>query len=399
MQYRKIPKTGDRLSVLGHGCMRFVTKDGAVDEELAIAQIHQSIDNGVNYFDTAWPYHGGESEVILGKALQGGHREKVKIATKLPTWLIKSREDMDDFLDKQLENLQTDRIDYYLLHALNGQSWDTLYDLGVLDFVEKALADGKILNIGFSFHGVLKDFKRIIDAYPWIFCQIQYNYLDQEYQAGKEGLEYAASKDIGIIVMEPLRGGNLGLPEAPPAIADMWKSADNKRTPVDWALRWVWNHPQVAVVLSAMNVDEHIKENIAIAEDSTPGCLTKSECELVEKVALKYNELMKVNCTGCGYCLPCPENVSIPVIFEVFNKMHMFGDIGQVKLSYVIRMSGVLTGDPSGYASQCIQCGECLEKCPQNIDIPQFLLETAEDFEDAEMEDRVAMVNKAFASK
>ena len=216
MLYRTMPKTGDKLSILGFGCMRLpLTKEGAIDEPRSILQIRSSIEKGINYLDTAWPYHGGESENILGQALQDGYRDRVRIATKLPSWMITSREDMDRYLSAQLEKLGTDHIDYYLLHALDGASWDNLVQHGVLEFLNTAKHDGRIVNAGFSFHGLLPDFKRIVDGYPWEFCQIQYNFLDREFQAGTEGLEYAAARNLGVVIMEPLRGGNARMPELP----------------------------------------------------------------------------------------------------------------------------------------------------------------------------------------
>ena len=397
MRYRTMPKNGDDLSVLGFGCMRLpLFEGGDIHVDKAIEQIRYAIDSGVNYLDTAWPYHGGASESILGRALQDGYREKVKIATKLPTWLINSREDMDSYLDKQLVRLQTDRIDYYLLHALNGLTWDKLDQLGVAEFLDTAIKDGRIINAGFSFHGTLDDFKRIVDGYPWVFCQIQYNYLDQQYQAGTEGLNYAAERNLGIIVMEPLRGGNLGLPEPPPAIGTIWDQAETRRTPVEWALRWIWNRPEVGVVLSGMNEDAHIDENLRIADQALPGSLTQQECELVEQAAATYKELMKVDCTGCGYCLPCPEGVMIPAIFEVYNKMHLFGNKEEAKFIYAIRMCGVISGNKQGFASECVECGDCLEKCPQSIPIPDILADVVEELEGPGMEDRIAFANKMF---
>ena len=395
MLYRKIPKTGDELSILGFGCMRLpMTKDWRIDEPRAIRQIRIAIDQGVNYLDTAWPYHGGESENVLGRALADGHRERVRVATKLPGWLVKTREDMDRYLNTQLEKLGTDRIDYYLLHALDGNSWDNLERLGVTGFLDDALADGRIKNAGFSFHGKIDDFKRIVDAYPWVFCQIQYNYLDQQYQAGTEGLEYAAARNLGVIVMEPLRGGNIGLSTAPPAIEEIWKRAETRRTPAQWGLRWVWNHPEVTVVLSGMNEEAHIGENITTAASAKPASLTKAELDIVAAAANKYRELMKVGCTGCGYCLPCPEGVMIPSAFELYNKMHLFGNEDEAKVMYALRLSGKLSGSDPGYVSQCLTCGECLEKCPQGIQIPEVLADVAEEMEDDKMESRLAMAVK-----
>ena len=394
MLYRKMPKSGDELSVLGFGCMRLpVTKEGQIDEPRAIRQIRSAIDQGVNYLDTAWPYHAGESETLLGRALADGYREKVKVATKLPSWMIHRREDMDTYLDAQLEKLKTDHIDYYLLHALAGGPWDQLASLGVTDFLHRAKADGRIVNAGFSFHGTLDDFKRIVDAYPWECCQIQYNYLDEENQAGTEGLTYAASKDLGVVIMEPLRGGNLGSPTPPPEVDAIWKSAVVKRTPVAWALRWIWNHPEVTVVLSGMNEEAHIRENLSVAADALPNSLTEDEVERVHEAGRQYKMLMKVGCTGCGYCMPCPSEVHIPGCFEVYNKMHMFGNVEEGKFMYAIRMSGILGRSP-GYASQCVQCGECLEKCPQQIEIPDFLTQVAQEMEDANLQERVSMGKK-----
>jgi len=394
MLFRKIPKNGDELSILGFGCMRLpLTKERQIDEPRSIRQIRDAIDQGINYLDTAWPYHAGESENLLGRALEDGYRNKVKIATKLPTWMINSREDMDTYLNAQLEKLKTDHIDYYLLHGLGGGPWDRLLSLDVLDFVNRATADGRIVNPGFSFHGVLDDFKRIVDAYPWTFCQIQYNFLDEENQAGTEGLEYAASKGLGIIIMEPLRGGNLGLPEPPPDVDAIWQKADKKRTPVEWALRWIWNHPDVTMVLSGMNEEAHIQENLAIAAEAFPNSLTEDELKLVNEAANKYRTLMKVECTGCGYCMPCPSDVAIPRCFEVYNKMHMFGNEIEAKFSYALSMGGAFSGIPS-FASQCVRCEDCIEKCPQHIEIPDILEMVAEEFEDADLEKRIAIGKK-----
>jgi predicted aldo/keto reductase-like oxidoreductase len=396
MLYRKMPKNGDVLSILGFGCMRLPVKNERIDEDRAIRQIRHAIDKGVNYVDTAWPYHGGTSEPLLGKALKGGYRDRVKVATKLPSWAIKDREDMDRYLAAQLRRLDIDRIDYYLLHALNGALWDTLEGLGVIDFLRQAKEDGRIVNAGFSFHGLAEDFSRIVDAYPWEFCQIQYNFLDQENQAGTKGLKYAAAKNLGVIVMEPLRGGNLGLVTPPPDVEEIWNKAKTRRTPAEWALRWVWNQPEVTVVLSGMNEEAHIEENIAIADSARPGTLSGEDLEIVERVRRKYQELMKVGCTGCGYCMPCPSDVLIPGCFEAYNKMHMFGDTETVKFSYALRMSGMLVDGKPRYASQCVECGECLDKCPQGIRIPEFLVKVAAEMEGPEMERRLALARKMF---
>ena len=396
MLYRKMPKNGDMLSILGFGCMRLPVKNGKIDEDRAIRQIRYAIDKGVNYVDTAWPYHGGASESLLGKALKGGYRDRVKVATKLPSWLIKRREDMDRYLAAQLGKLDIDRIDYYLLHALDGAVWDALEGFGVIDFLQQAKEDGRIINAGFSFHGLAEDFTRIVDAYPWEFCQIQYNFLDQKNQAGTAGLKYAAAKNLGVIVMEPLRGGNLGLATPPPAVAAIWTQAKPRRTPAEWALRWVWNHHEVTVVLSGMNEEAHIEENLSIADTARADTLTGEELKIVERVSRKYHELMKVDCTGCGYCMPCPSDVLIPGCFETYNKMHMFGETEMVKFGYAIRMSGIVADGKPRYASQCVECGECLDKCPQHIPIPEFLAKIAAEMEGPEMEKRLATARMLF---
>ncbi|SDP51545.1 aldo/keto reductase [Desulforhopalus singaporensis] len=395
MLYRKVPQNDDRLSILGFGCMRLpVRDDNSIDEERAIAQIRSGIDSGINYLDTAWPYHDGNGEVVLGKALKNGYRQKVKIATKLPSWLIKNREDMDFYLARQLEKLQSDHIDYYLLHALNKKSWNSLLSLGVTDFLQQAIADGRIINPGFSFHGLAEDFTMIVDAFPWIFCQIQYNFLDRENQAGLAGLQYAAAKDLAVIIMEPLRGGNLGLAQAPPAIQKLWDSGGGGRTPAEWALRWVWNHPEVTSVLSGMNLEDHITENLRVAETGFANSLRLEELALVDRVAEMYQELMKVGCTGCGYCMPCPEGVKIPSVFEVYNKMHMFGEEQKAKITYALRLSGTITAETPGFASQCVKCGQCEKKCPQRIEIMSTLAEVAEVMEDSGLERRIAVAAK-----
>ena len=396
MLYRKMPKNNDMLSILGFGCMRLPMKGEQIDEERAIRQIRRAIDSGVNYVDTAWPYHGGQSEPLLGKALKDKYRDLVKVATKLPSWMINCREDMDRFLAAQLKKLDIDRIDYYLIHALDGTLWDMLQGHGVIDFINRAKADGRIVNAGFSFHGLGPDFKRIVDAYPWEFCQIQYNFIDEKNQAGTEGLKYAAAQNLGVIVMEPLRGGNLGRATAPPAVEKIWNEAKTRRTPAEWALRWVWNHPEVTVVLSGMNEEQHIAENLAMADSGLPGSLTDSELALVEQVGRKYQELMKVPCTGCGYCMPCPSNVSIPVIFETYNTMHMFGEPETHKFLYAARMSGILFDGKPAFASQCTECGQCLEKCPQHIPVPECLAKVAQEMEGPEMQQRLAIAVQMF---
>ncbi|MBP1927800.1 putative aldo/keto reductase-like oxidoreductase [Methanolinea mesophila] len=370
MQYRRVPKNGDQLSALGFGAMRLPTKRMKIDEERAARQIRGAIDQGVNYIDTAVPYHSGESERFLGRVLRDGYREKVKLATKLPPWTVQTREDMDRILDIQLKKLQTDHIDYYLLHGLDAQSWNKLAGLGVLEFLDSAKASGKIVNAGFSFHGDRKTFMEIIDAYPWVFCQIQYNFLDEQNQAGTEGLRYAASKEIAVMVMEPLRGGMLA-GKIPREAAEVYANAEPKRSAAEWALRWVWNHPEVTVVLSGMNDEAHIAENLRTAGDAFPGSMTAGELGTVAKVASIYSHLTKVGCTGCAYCMPCPFGVNIPQCFSLYNGYYMGGSRIMTRGMYGATLMGGM-GAPAD-ASLCRNCGKCVKACPQKIAIPDEL--------------------------
>ena len=397
MLYRKMPENGDELSVLGFGCMRLpVKEDGTIDEERAKSQVRHAIDHGVNYIDTAWPYHMGESEPFVGRALADEYRERVKLATKLPSWLIENRKDMDRYLNEQLVRLRTDHIDYYLIHGLAGEVWDKLEAFDVTDFLDKAKADGRIINAGFSFHGAIDDFRRIVDAYPWTFCQIQYNFLDENNQAGTEGLEYAASKGLGVIVMEPLLGGNLSSP-VPAEVEGIWNKAEVKRTPAEWAFRWVWNHPEVTVALSGMNEEAHIDENLRVADEAYPESLTEAEINLVNEAKQKYSELTKIGCTGCHYCMPCPSGVDIPECFSVYNNLHMFGNVDTAKFTYALRMSGVFTNsEPGGFASQCVECGQCVERCPQSLKISELLKDVVEELEGPDLEKRIAMAKQLF---
>jgi predicted aldo/keto reductase-like oxidoreductase len=374
---------GEPLSILGFGCMRLPQKkgspgDGMIDEARATRQLMLAIDQGVNYIDTAMPYHMGTSEPFLGKALSDGYREKVKLATKLPHWSVEKPDDMTPLLKAQLNRLKTGHIDYYLLHALNGDSWDKLEAFGVCDFLSNAKKMGQIVNAGFSFHGSRSDFERIVDGFDWDFCQIQYNFLDEQNQAGTKGLKYAASRGLGVIVMEPLRGGLLAR-KAPPEISKIWDDAEEKRSEAEWALRWVWNHPEVTVVLSGMNEESHIGENIRIAGDAAPQSLPPAEIDLVRRAARQYHEMMKAGCTGCHYCMPCPSGVDIPTSFEIYNHLHMFKDAKWAKLNYLARVGGLL-GSPRK-ASLCEDCGECEDACPQKLPIRDLLKDVASEME------------------
>jgi predicted aldo/keto reductase-like oxidoreductase len=352
--------------------MRLPQKRQTPDQERAIKQIRTAIDNGVNYIDTAAPYHRGESEKIIGKALQDGYREKVKIATKLTSFLLSKPEDMQKMLNSQLQKLQTDHIDYYLLHSLEEESWRKLQKFGALKFLAKAHAEGKIVNTGFSFHGGRELFKEIVDANDWIMCQIQFNFLDEQLQAGPEGLKYAASQQLAIMVMEPLRGGLLA-GKVPKEVKQIYNKAEVQRSPAEWALRWVWNHPEVTVVLSGMNDEAQIQENIATCETAYPKALSPNDLAIINEAAACYRRLMKVPCTGCAYCMPCPNGVNIPSNFNLYNQYHMFGNKFYTRGMYgVINMTGLGSNGRSD-ASLCKNCGVCVKKCPQHIAISQEL--------------------------
>ena len=374
MLYRRMNNVGSDLSILGFGCMRLpVTKGGDIDEKQATKMLRYAIDHGVNYVDTAYPYHKGESEPFLGRALQDGYREKVFLATKLPSWLIKSRADMDHYLDEQLKRLQTDHIDFYLVHGLMKPFWENLWSLGITDFLDDAIADGRIKYAGFSFHDELALFKEIVDAYHWTFCLIQYNFTDEQNQAGTEGLRYAADRGLGIVVMEPLRGGMLT--KEIPAINKIWEKAPVRRSLSEWALRWVWNHPEVSVVLSGMSSFEQVEKNVAYAENGFPNSFSKEEQNLFGEAETEYKRRIKVPCTGCRYCMPCPSNVSIPECFEMYNQGCMFDapDVAGVNYGF---LGGMFSGSP-GFASQCQECQECEKKCPQGIPIREELKKVA----------------------
>lgn len=370
MQSRTIEKTSEEISALGFGAMRLPTKTGRIDKESAKEQIYYAIDNGVNFIDTALPYHSGSSESFLGEILQGEYRNKVKICTKMPSWSVKNYEDMEKYLKMQLEKLQTDYIDYYLIHGLAKASFTKLKNMGVLEFLEDAKENGKIKNIGFSFHDNIESFKVIVDAYDWDACLIQYNFLDETNQAGTEGVKYAASKGIGVLIMEPLKGGILA-GKVPEKVLQIWNKASKKRTPADWALRWVLNHPEVKCVISGMNSVEQIKENIHVSNETLPDSLTFDELKLYDEVKEVYRDLMAVDCTGCGYCMPCPKGVDIPRCFEIYNQKHMFKQ-RDVSFFYIGHLAGVLNGSKS-YAGLCTGCGKCVKACPQKLDIPDYL--------------------------
>lgn len=385
MQYRTMPNSNEKLSVLGYGMMRLPTHVGRIasnriNKRKALQQIRGAIDRGVNYLDTAYTYHLGASESFLGEyVLKDGYREKVKIATKLPCMTIRKKEDIRKIFNEQLEKLQVDYIDYYLLHALDGNIWDIMFKLDIIEFMDEVKATGKVKHMGFSFHGQKHDFLRICDGYDFDFAQVQFNILDEKFQAGIEGIEYAHSKGMGIIVMEPLRGGSL-VGKIPKEVQAVYNSSKTKRSPADWALRWVWNHPAVTVVLSGMNIDEHIDENIRIAAEALPNSMSEEELNMINKVRDTYSNLLQVGCTGCAYCMPCPAGIDIPAAFKNLNNYHMYSKF-KSRL-YHIAFLGVLTKDgKSHFTHSCINCGKCEQKCPQNIEIRKEFKHVQKDLE------------------
>ena len=368
MKYR-VDRHGEQISQLGYGCMRFSRKGNSIDYEKAEKEVLLAIEKGVNYFDTAYVYPG--SEECLGRILDTNQcRDKVLIATKLPQYIIRSSAAIDKTFREELSRLRTDRIDYYLMHMFTDYAeWEHLKTLGIEEWIQKRKAEGSIRNIGFSYHGDTEMFLKILDAYDWDFCQIQYNYLDEHTQAGAAGLRAAAKKGIPVIIMEPLRGGKLvNLPDK----AKQALASDSKGyTPAELGLRWLWNQPEVTCVLSGMNSQDMVEENIRIASDAAPGDLTKEDLEIVEKIKKIIREREKVGCTGCRYCMPCPKGVDIPGNFYYYNLMYM-----EKKSSarFEFAQSMGMRKEP-GFASQCIQCGKCEQHCPQHIQIREKLKE------------------------
>ena len=375
MKYRK-DKYGNDISALGFGCMRFRRSGGSIDMAEAEREILSAIDAGVNYYDTAYIYPG--SEAALGEILaKNGVREKVKIATKLPHYLIKSREGMEKLFNEQLRRLKTDYIDYYLMHMLTDiATWEKQKKLGVLEFLEEKKRSGAIRQIGFSYHGNSDMFCKLVDAYDWDFCQIQYNYLDENSQAGRRGLRYAHSKGLPVIIMEPLRGGKL-VNRLPQEALKAFAEHPITRTPAQWAFRWLWNQEEVTCVLSGMNSMEMLAENVQTASETEIGELGNEEQAMFEKVVKAINAKLKVGCTGCGYCMPCPKGVDIPGAFASYNRMASEGKFAGLKEHF---MCSAVRQDSTA-ASLCIGCGKCESHCPQQISIRQELKNVKKDLE------------------
>ena len=367
MQYRK-DKWGKDISILGYGCMRFSKKENHIDLEKAEKEILYAIHNGVNYFDTAYIYPG--SEVALGEILHKNNiRDSVYIATKLPQYLIKSQSSLDKYFFEQLKRLKTDHIDYYLMYMLTDiAAWEKLKKLGIEEWIATKKQEGKITNLGFSFHGNSDMFIKILNAYDWDFCQIQYNYMDENSQAGVKGLMAAAKKNIPVIIMEPLRGGKLVdlLPEEAKKIINQYTI---KRTPAEWAFRWLWNQPQVTCVLSGMNSIEMIDENIRVASDVKVNEFSKEDFEMIERVKSAINANIKVNCTGCRYCMPCPKGIDIPTAFKCYNQMYTENkSSGRMEYHQIVALQKEMSD-----IRNCIECGQCESHCPQHIAIRKEL--------------------------
>ena len=370
MQYRPFGTLDFRVSALGFGCMRLPIVGGepkAVDEPLAIAMIRRAIDAGVNYVDTAHGYHGGNSERVLAKALRDGYREKVRIATKLPTWAVKEPGDFDRLLDEQRERLEVERIDFYLLHNLQARFWPPVRDLGVRDWLDRARADGRVGEVGFSFHDSFAWLAEIVDAYDgWTVCQLQYNYVNERVQAGTRGVKYAADKGLAVVVMEPLLGGCLASP--PEAIQAIFDAAPQQRTPADWALQWVWNQPEVAVALSGMSTMEQVEQNLASAAASGVGSLTEDDLEPIRQARKQHETLNPVPCTRCGYCMPCPEGVDIPRNLHLYNDALVFKGNQRDLNRNLYRLL-----PEQARAEACVACCKCEEACPQGIKISAWM--------------------------
>ncbi|MCR4590347.1 MAG: aldo/keto reductase [Lachnospiraceae bacterium] len=373
MQYRK-DRNGVELSALGYGCMRFSTKNNKIDMEKTEKELLRAIDLGVNYFDTAYIYSG--SEAAIGEIFERNHvREKIYIATKLPQYLIGSRKAIDKYFDEQLKRLRTTYIDYYLMHMLTDiEAWNKLCDLGIKEWIAAKKESGEIRNIGFSFHGNTEMFLKILNAYDWDFCQIQYNYLDENTQAGRKGLEEAEKKGIPVIIMEPLRGGKLVdlMPEEGKALI---KKNEKGYTAAELAFRWLYDQPGVTVVLSGMNSIEMLEENCRTADSALPGSLDDGDKALINSVRDIIQEKMKVGCTGCRYCMPCPKNVDIPAIFRCYN--HMYSEAKSAGRREYFQTVG-FQKNPAD-ANLCVQCGKCEQHCPQHLPIRQLLKEADRD--------------------
>ena len=369
MQYRN-DQTGRPISLLGYGCMRFTRKGAGIDLEKAEREVLAAIGAGVNYFDTAYIYPG--SEAALGEILDRNHcRDQVRIATKLPQYLVRGKGDFERYFSEELRRLRTDHVDFYLMHMLTDvESWHKLEAAGVREWLDAKRAAGQIGQVGFSFHGNTEMFKKLLEVYPWNFCQIQYNYLDEHSQAGRAGLEAAAAKGLPVIIMEPLRGGKL-VNLLPPEAKRLFAESPRGWTPAEWALRWLWDQPAVTCVLSGMNDLEMIEENCRIADEVQAGALTQEDFALLERVKTAIQQRVKAPCTGCGYCMPCPKGVDIPGAFRCYNEM--FTEHKRTGRREYWQVVGLRK--ESAFATQCVGCGKCESHCPQHLPIRALLKE------------------------
>ena len=379
MQNRIIMKNGDEISPLGFGAMRLPLKNGKIDRQKARELIFYAIDNGVNFIDTAYLY--GDSESFLGEILTDEYKSKVKLCTKLPSINVRKYDDMENFLNEQLKRLNVDCIDYYLIHAVDLKAFNRLVRRDLVKFIEKARNDGKIKNIGFSYHGPKDEFETIVDSYDWDVVMVQYNYFDENVQASMEGIEYAASKGLGIFVMEPLKGGILA-GKMPKDAEEIFKKANPDKSTAQWAMQWVLNNRNVTCALSGMSTFDQLEENLAIANQTTPLSMTFEEMETVELVKRVMRNSLKINCSTCGYCMPCPQGVNIPECIKIYNEKYLFGHKGLVNESLIdyYQYVGGIMGN-SGNAGKCNGCGKCLRKCPQKLDIISEMEKVKREFE------------------
>jgi len=372
MHYRTLNE--DKVSLLGFGAMRLpVNDDDSINEDEAIKMVRLAIDSGVNYVDTAFPYHGGKSEVVIGKALKDGYREKILLADKLPVWFVKEQADVRSLFEKQLDRLDVDRIDYYLIHCLDVDNWKITLDQNVIPALEELKAEGRIGRIGFSFHDHYELFEEIVDYYDWDFCQIQLNYVDIEFQAGMKGLRYAASKGIPVVIMEPLKGGRI-TDAVPPAIQEIWDQAPVKRSPVEWAFKWVASLPEVMTILSGMSSMEQLEQNLEIFSRDDLARMGEDEKATVDKVGDLYRKLIKYPCTECKYCMPCPSGVAIPRLMRFLNDWIVYEQNPKLKEEYLTWM------EQGEHASNCVKCGACEQACPQHLPIMKAMDEVVESF-------------------
>lgn len=376
MQYRKMNKHNIDVSLYGLGCMRLPTVEvdgkNKIDRPHAISMIRYAIDHGCNYIDTAYPYHGGESELVVGEALRDGYRNKTYLASKLPIWMLKDPEDFDKYLNEQLAKLQTDHIDFYLMHGLDIDSWPKAKGLGVLDYMKRAKEDGRIRNIGFSFHDEYSVFKEIIDSFDWDMCQIQFNLLDEHIQATVDGLRYAGEKNVPVVIMEPLKGGRL-TNSVPSYVQQIWDNAPIKRAPLEWAFRWLYNFPEISVILSGASSMTQLQQALACFDQPlAPGCMSAEEFAITTAVQQAYASRIKVGCTGCQYCVPCPNKVNIPSVFALYNDAFIYESLEDCKVQYA-KLLAKGEGVPN-----CIECGICEGLCPQHLSIIKMLKEAHE---------------------